>query len=438
MSQAISHLRLVMLLFLSSIILGEIPANAQLFTGYRPVEEPGIYGARVRPGALAPNRRKWYLPQNLYYEYSWRGWEYSNYARQNYQRYVNILLEGTRQYDLFGNYIARGWKIYDWTENSPERLGSEIFKNAFYQSWFNNVIVSSAQKGQFHTSLTIGDALRTTLTPLTFSKPTFNGIQWDFLTDKYAMTILASRLSAPGFSALTQTSGPSRSENTSRLLAGRGVGQVGDFAQLGLTWVNVANTSSTLTLGDNSLKGVLTEPQNQGSVETVVVRISDDSPETPQSGALLFFDQVVVNGKPHPEITPLIRGGIRSEGNLEARGTDVIELIYDIRNDFRPTEEVPTLGDISKLEFELIIANDYRVEVSSNKQTDRLGGQVFLPVAQAEKEVVDGSNQRFIRFEYGLPTAHEVIGLDLEINNLGGLDLRAEYAVNRRFRRFPN
>ena len=132
--------------------MGEIPANAQLFTGYRPVEEPGIYGARVRPGALAPNRRKWYLPQNLYYEYSWRGWEYSNYARQNYQRYVNILLEGTRQYDLFGNYIARGWKIYDWTENSPERLGSEIFKNAFYQSWFNNVIVSSAQKGQFHTS----------------------------------------------------------------------------------------------------------------------------------------------------------------------------------------------------------------------------------------------------------------------------------------------
>ena len=103
------------------------------------------------------------------------------------------------------------------------------------------------------------------------------------------MTILASRLSAPGFSALTQTSGPSRSENTSRLLAGRGVGQVGDFAQLGLTWVNVANTSSTLTLGDNSLKGVLTEPQNQGSVETVVVRISDDSPETPQSGALALL-----------------------------------------------------------------------------------------------------------------------------------------------------
>ena len=437
MSQVTGCRRAVVLLCLSGILLG-IPASAQLFTGFRPVEKPGIYGARVHPGALAPNRRKWYLPQNLYFEYNWRGWEYSNYARDTYQRYVSILLEGTRQYDLFGNYIARGWKIYDWTETSPERLGSAVFKNPFYRGWFNSVVVSSASKGQFHTSLTVGDAVRTSLTPLTFAKPTFNGLQWDFLSDKYAVTVLASRLSSPATPALTQESQPFRSDNTSRLLGARGVGQVGDFAQLGLTWVNTANTSSALSLGENSLKGVLTDAQNTDIVESVVVRIADDSPETPENGALLFFDQVVVNGEPHPEITPLIRGGIRSGGNLEARGTDAIELIYDIRNKFRPTEEVPTLGDISKLEFELIMANDYRVDVSSNRQTNRLGGQVFLPVAQADGEVADGSNQRFIRFEYGLPTAHEVIGVDVELMNLAGLDLRAEYAVNRRFRRFPN
>ena len=438
MSQTTAHRRAVLLLFLSSLVLGEVPARAQLFTGFRPVEEPGIYGARVHPGALAPSRRKWYLPQNLYFEYNWRGWEYSNYARDTYQRYVSILLEGTRQYDPFGNYIARGWKIYDWTETSPERLGSEIFKNPFYRAWFSNMVVSSASKGQFHTALTVGDAIRTSLTPLTFAKPTFNGLQWDFLSDKYAVTVLASRLSSPASPALTQVSRPFRSENTSRLLGARGVGQVGDFAQVGLTWVNTAHTSSELTLGDNSFKGVLTDAQNTGFVESVVVRIADDSPETAETGALLFFDQVVVNGQPHPEITPLIRGGIRSEGNLEARGTDAIELIYDIRNKFRPTEEVPTLGAISELEFELIMANDYRVEVSSNRQTDRLGRQVFLPVAQAAGEVTDASNQRFIRFEYGLPTAHEVIGVDVEVMNLAGLDLRAEYAVNRRFRRFPN
>ena len=147
----------------------------------------------------------------------------------------------------------------------------------------------------------------------------------------------------------------------------------------------------------------------------------------------------MVNGKPHPEITPLIRGGIRSEGNLEARGTDVIELIYDIRNDFRPTEEVPTLGDISKLEFEL----NHSQRLPSGglfQQTDRSprGSGPFCPLPRPKKRSSTGPISAFIRFEYGLPTAHEVIGLDLEINNLGGLDLRAEYAVNRRFRRFPN
>ena len=87
----------------------------------------------------------------------------------------------------------------------------------------------------------------------------------------------------------------------------------------------------------------------------------------------------------------------------------------------------------------MIIANDYRVDVTSNVQTDRLGDPVFLPiVAQAEGEISDGSNQRFLRFEYGLPTGSDVIGVDFEILSLGGLDLRAEFVRNRRFRRFPN
>lgn len=439
MPQVIRRAVFISLVTVASLAaLKVVPAMAQLATGYRPIEEPGLYGVRNRSAAMAPNLRKWYLPQNLYYEYRWRGWEYSNYARDIYQKYVDILLEGTRYYDPFGNYIARGWSIYDWTENNPQRQGSGIYKSPKYSSWFSNLVISSAHKGQFFTSLAISDALRTTMTPLTFSKPTFNGLQWDFLSDKYAVTLLASRLNAPGISARTDSDPPSLIESTTRLMGARGVAQVGDFAQIGATWVNAANTRSDLSLGDNSLKGVLTTPQNTGNVETVTLRISDDSPETPESGALLFFDRVLVDGEVHPEILPIIRGGVRNGGSLEANGADVIELIYDIRNSFRPTEKVPTFQQIEKLEFELIMANDYRVEVTSSRQTDLLGDQVFLPVAQARDEITDGSNQRFIRFEYGLPTANEVLGLDLQINNLAGLDLRSEYVVNRRFRRFPN
>ncbi len=423
---------------LSFATLGVESASAQLTTGYRPVEEPGLYGVRNTPGAMAPNLRKWYLPQNLYYEYQWRGWEYSNYARDIYQKYVDILLEGSRYYDPFGNYIARGWAIYDWTENNPQRQGSGIYKNPKYSSWFSNLVISTAKKGQFFTSLAISDAIRTTMTPLTFSKPTFNGLQWDFLSDKYAVTLLASRLNAPGLPARQESEPPSLIESTTRLMGARGVAQAGDFAQVGATWINTANTRSDLSLGKNSLKGVLTTPQNTGNVETVTLRISDDSPETPESGALLFFDRVIIDGEVHTEILPIIRGGVRSGGSLEANGADVIELIYDIRNSFRPTEKVPTFQEITKLEFELIVANDYRIEATSNRQTDQLGDQVFLPVAQARDEISDGSNQRFIRFEYGLPTANQVLGLDLQVNNLAGFDLRSEYVVNRRYRRFPN
>ena len=425
-------------IIVSCATFGVESALAQSTTGYRPVEEPGLNGVRNTPGAMAPNLRKWYLPQNLYYEYQWRGWEYSNYARDTYQKYVDILLEGSRYYDPFGNYIARGWAIYDWTENNPQRQGSGIFKSPKYSSWFSNLIISSAKKGQFFTSLSISDAIRTTMTPLTFSKPTFNGLQWDFLSNKYAVTLLASRLNAPGLPARQESEAPSLIESTTRLMGARGVAQVGDFAQVGATWISAANTRSDLSLGDNSLKGVLTTPQNTGNVETVTLRISDDSPETPDTGALLFFDRVIIDGEVHPEILPIIRGGVRNGGSLEANGGDVIELIYDIRNSFRPTEKVPTFQQITKLEFELIVANDYRIDATSNRQTDLLGDQVFLPVAQARDEITDGSNQQFIRFEYGLPTSNQVLGLDLQVSNLAGFDLRSEYVANRRYRRFPN
>ncbi len=430
--------RVLLLLFGCSTILLDSTASAQFSTGFRPVEKPEIRGARVQAGALAPNRRKWYLPQNLYYEYQWRGWEYSNYARDNYERYVNIQLEGTRNYNLFGDYINRGWVIYDWTETSPLRQGSALLKGTRFSRWFDSLVISSASHGQYHTSLTVGDAIRTTLTPLTFSKPTFNGLQWDFLSDKYALTLLGSRLNAPGFTALNEAGAASSLENTTRLLGARGVAQVGDFAKLGLTWVNVSNTSSELSIGDNSLKGVLTGPQNTGNVERVIIRISDDSPESVEKGASFFVDQVIIDGELHPEIVPLIRGGVRREGILEVSGSDRIELIYDIRNDFSPTEKVATFREAKELEFELVVSNDYRIEIASNLQTNVRGEQVFLPVAQARDEITDGSNQTFVRFAYGLPTGHEVLGMDLELINLAHFDLRAEFVVNRRFRRFPN
>jgi hypothetical protein len=432
--------RAILLLVIAAGFVPAAPLDAQIAAGGQPILEPGIQGVRVHPGALAPNRRKWFLPQGLYYEYGWRAWEYSNYARDQYERYVSITHEGSRYYDNFGNYIGRGWGIYDWTETSPIRHGSTILKGPKFSGWFSNLVISSAHHGQFHTALMVGEAIRTTLTPLTFSKPAFNGLQWDFLSDHFAVTLLGSRLNSPATSAINDASPPTAVENSTRVLGGRGVVQVTDFAKLGFTWISAHNATSELSLGNSSLKGVLTGYQNLGNVEQVVIRITDDSPDTPESGAALFVDEVLLDGEVHPEIVPTVRGGVRREGILEVSGVDAIELIYDIHNSFKQLDPdgLTSSSDAQSLEFRLVVANDYRIEVTSNLTKNVQEQDIYLPVARAPGEVRDGSNQRFVSFDYGVPTGNEFMGVDIELVSLGGLDLRGEYVVNNQYRRFPN
>ena len=100
-------------------------------------------GVGVYEGAMIPVMRRWQYPQSLYQQYRWTGQEYSNYARERYERYVNIELEGFRHYDMYGNFIARGFEIYDWSMSNPAAFGSELRKSQEFSRWFNNLVVSS-------------------------------------------------------------------------------------------------------------------------------------------------------------------------------------------------------------------------------------------------------------------------------------------------------
>ena len=102
-------------------------SSAQSVTGY---ENPYYTtGTELSPATLVPSVRKWYLPQRLYSLYDWRQEQYSNYARNNYERYTDVFLEGTPFYDIYGDYITQGWLVYDWTEDYPVDNGSIITKN---------------------------------------------------------------------------------------------------------------------------------------------------------------------------------------------------------------------------------------------------------------------------------------------------------------------
>ncbi|SVC05383.1 uncharacterized protein METZ01_LOCUS258237, partial [marine metagenome] len=113
-------------LALAITVFWEAPLHAQSYGSRLGTVQRGgkVSFEPIGPGvifdALDPAVRKWYVPQELYTEYQWKQWEYSNYARENYQRYVSTSLEGNFFYDLYGNFVTRGWLIYDWQQLNPE------------------------------------------------------------------------------------------------------------------------------------------------------------------------------------------------------------------------------------------------------------------------------------------------------------------------------
>ncbi|MEE2627796.1 MAG: hypothetical protein VX670_04835, partial [Candidatus Latescibacterota bacterium] len=418
-------------------------------------------GSGVLFDALDPAVKKWYIPQELFNEYQWRQQDYTNYARQNYERYVSTTQEGYYFYDLYGNYITRGQLIYDWRISAPQTAGSNLFKTTNFSGWFSSVVIASDQKGQYAYALTIGDRIRTTLTPMTFSKPTFAGIQLDLATDKYEATFLASRPSSPGAvgSVTGATSGGGRERsNDTNLIGGRGTVQIGDFVKLGATYLSAFNAQTKgQAFEGNPFVGTLTEGQNNADVSRIEVRLSDDSPEDGIAGAAYFQEEMIITTTDGGKISnrrrlgennildfhPSVQGGFRREGFLSADGNEVIVLVYDLegpeyRNSFGPQPE-----QIKSIEFQLLLANDYRIDVTSNRQLNANGQPVLLSegiperTVRADGNVQDGSNQRFVRVNYGLPVANEIFGVTIDVSDVGGFYLSGEWDRNRQHFRYP-
>ena len=101
--------------------------------------------------------------------------EYTNYARDHFDRYVNTALEGDYFYDIYGNFVTRGWLIFNNTQTRPQQFGNTLFKSERFRQWFSEVVVAGDQKGEYAYALTLSSQLRTTLTPMTFSKPRWTG-----------------------------------------------------------------------------------------------------------------------------------------------------------------------------------------------------------------------------------------------------------------------
>ena len=430
--------------------------------------------------ALDPALRRWYVPQELFSEYPWRQWAYTNRAHEPYERYVATDLEGDYFYDLYGNYLTQGWLIFNTAQKRPVEAGSSVFKTARFARWFNELVIAGDAKGQYHYGLTVSSNLRTTLTPLSFSKPRLNGFQIDLATDKYQLTFLHSLITGPR--GLQEEE--SRFTDATSLVGGRFTAQLGDFVEFGLHAVNAHQTSSESSeLVETLYRGGLNEQQNE-TISQIVIVLRDDSPEDGVGGAAFFPDgsDVIITYRDGTvesgqaiRFGPTINGGLERQGFLAADGNGQISLLYDFNSPAYVNRAAADKSEIVAVEFRLALANDYQIWMSSDQQRGEGGGfvtigrpagaftsdnrqnategrtislgdvfgadvddPVFLMVAQAEGNVQDLSNLRAVSFAYGLPTATSVAGATLKVDDVFGFDFYGEYDLNWSFRKYPN
>ena len=383
-----------------------------------------------------PRMHRWYAPRHLAESYMqpWYGTS-TSYAREQNRSSVDPSLEGEVWYDTFGHRLGHGWLVYTWEQEQAQRDGSLIRKGA-YSYFFQRLVIAADESRGTSARLMVGDEIFTAFTPLTFNKAEFNGLRLDWADERHAGSLLLSRPSQPDNAFRT---------NTTHLLGGHAEFKAGDAALLGVTYVNAHNAQSQvrITYG-NPLHGTLTTGQNQ-PLAKLWVRLRDDSPADGVSGTSLFRHDIVLVDTSGNQVRgreigflPRIEGGRTRAGALVADGSETILLEYDFAALDREGLRSATLR---RAAVELVVADDYRVEMASNLQTDgeRRDPQiVFLPFARSPGNVQDNSNSQVLRLDYGLPTANELLGVNWDLVEWHGVSFQGEAVINRQHGMYPS
>lgn len=394
--------------------------------------------------------------------------DYLNYGFKDYKNYRLNTTPNLRNYDIFGNFIADGYEIFTLEEfrTREPQVGSLGHKGQFYQNWLHHLIIADDAYGGWNTRLTVGDFIHTTFTPLTLDMVDFNGIRFDAIstTDK-KLTLVVSRISDPLKMRSNQTifeafrtdlgrSGKRGNVNDGvYLLGGHWETNISELFVLGATYVNLNSFDSQRGFRTDGRKGLV--PQNTVPRE-IIVRFQDDSPEDGRGGAAVFDivarvtlappvdapdeQETVVELRPSSEETSA--GVVQRSRHLEASGffRDAAGIDTPVFIDY--TFEVPE--NAVDVEFSALVANDYMISMRQNhfRFTDPVRGSgenresEFAIIRRAEHNIVDASNKRRIRFDYGLATGVEVMGLNGKLA-LPGLEVHGEIVKSNNYYQYP-
>jgi hypothetical protein len=381
---------------------------------------------------------------------------YRNYAEYAYQPYRTRINQDVR-YNFFGDFLADGFLAFRLEEQRPG--SSVIAKDEAYRSLFNKLVVAQTSYGRLNFALTVGDEIRSTLSPMTMQQAGFNGLRWEMEFPNNRVTLLAARgfdaTDFPGYESfstpvrvegivdLNTRKTEIREENPVYTWGGHWETQVGDVLTLGGTFLNQHQTNANLDSGDGYLRGSAPYA-DMLPPRIVVLRFTDDSPLDGRSGAAVFDVAVEVEAtmagidtlfsseadSPHylAALAPVRSGGHQVGEHWEASGEDE-ELLYTIA---LPAEITPR-----RIRYRIVAANDYRIAAAQTHPF--VGGERTTPffiLERAPGNIGDYTNRTLLVLEHGLNSAQTLCGLDFAAD-LVGLKVRGEVVANQLTRKFP-
>ena len=342
---------------------------------------------------------------------------YQNYGFEDYALPEFTRFSRRNYYGPLGNFLIQGYDVYEWRETRASTRTEWHKSLRTIPRWgrFERNLVARESHARWAASLIYGEEIRTLFTPLTLALPGYDGIRLDSQVGNTRVAVIGQRYTGH-FTAGRYGDGPvwtdwdftEHRRSSLMLLGAHGDVELGALT-LGATGVNFhifdAEQESFVLRGGLHAEQVLPV--------AYLVRLSDDSPEDLQAGAVVSEVRLRINGQDRPDLRPFLAringrnptavgttnrltGQFRRAVYLD-RGTRFADVLY-LRDHLRGQdvsdkvnleelvrwvealpdvaghradghEQIIAVFDVSRepfirqVQMEALVGNDYRVEV---------------------------------------------------------------------------
>ncbi|MFC1508677.1 hypothetical protein ACFL60_03205, partial [Candidatus Omnitrophota bacterium] len=434
---------------------------------------------------------------------------YQNYSFRGFENY-NIIEERRRRwsYNEFGDRISKmRHSATLWNErysgdgtHSITAPGSYI--NSVSTGNVDGVWVAKESTDDWAVSVVGAGALRTKFTPLTLSIPNINGMKVDFQSANSTFSILNSApINSATYGGVNLRGGTFRRKFGILTIGATYVNQYGvqGNREGGDDWFGTVSNYMPVPLvvcirflddspEDNTGGAIVHNVRlkvNGKYRDDIVPKIIRDSITrdrttasiNPTEVGYLRLNSQVMNAKPNHDHMSLnesipkyadyfyyfdyIQGlnikKVKDNFNtslaeqyyqivdpntkIQANGTDAIVYWFDVSS-------IKT--DVTRIEAEATVANDYRIQISTVGTREIAGGhdktgknvtyyetEFWRTVAQAEGNIKDSSNLTQVKMDFGLQVATMIYGVDASID-YRGLKIAGEFVTNSNHYMFPD